>query len=155
MCQDCRRCTMEAGYTTEEHAKVLVLMGGFLAIHPASAIVTDVGQDAISCRQCKLQRICIRNSGTRFRKSPCPEESSTPNRAMWITCVCKIRTREEAVNQRWRLQCLMRTEHKNADAKQMVTSVAAANRNVKRRLPPPDVDSANNESTGDRVVSST
>ena len=36
-----------------------------------------------------------------------------------------------------------------------VLSVAAANRNEKRRLPSPDVASANNEPTGDRDVSST
>ena len=78
-----------------------------------------------------------------------------PNRAMWITRVCKNRTREEAVNQRWRLQCLMSAEHKHAGVKQMVSTVAAVNRNVKRRLPPPDMASANNESTGDRAVSST
>ena len=53
------RCAMEAGYTSEEHTKVVVLMGAFLAVHPASAIVTDVDQDTISCRRCKLKRTGI------------------------------------------------------------------------------------------------
>ena len=109
------RCTMEAGYTSEEQAKVLVLMGGFHAIHTASDIVTDVGQDTISCRRCKLKRTGIRKNGNKFRGSPCPEESSTSNRATWITGLSKIRTREEAIKIRWRVQCLARTEHENAD----------------------------------------
>ena len=119
------RCAMEAGYTSEEHTTVVVLMGSSLAVHPASAIVTDVGQDAISCHRCKLKRTGIQRNGNNFRGSPCPEEVSTSKRAMWITGVCNIRTREEADNQRWGLQCLMKAEHKKADVKQMGTSAAA------------------------------
>ena len=106
---------MEAGYTSEEQAKVLALMGGFRARHTASDIVTDAGQDKISCRRCKLKRTCIRKNGKKFRGSACPEEYSTPKRATLITSFSKNQTREEATKRRWRLQCLAKAEYGKAD----------------------------------------
>ena len=109
------RCTMEAGYTSEEQAKVSALMRGVHARHTTSDIVTDVGQDTISCLRCKLKRTDIRRNGNKFRGSPFPEEYSTSNRAKLITSLSKIRTREEATKSRWRLRCLAKAEHENAD----------------------------------------
>ena len=119
------RCTTQAAYTSEEKAKVLVLLGGFQAKHTASDVVTDYDRDTISCLRCELSGHGIRRNGKRFRGSPCPEKSSTTKRAMWITGVCNIRTREQAGKEHWRLQCLMKTELNNVDVKQQVTSVGA------------------------------
>ena len=100
------RCTREAGYTSEEQAKVLVLMGGFRDMHKGSDIVTDTDQDTISCRRCKLKRTHIIKNGKGVRGSQCPEESSNTTRARLITGLSNIRTCEEAVPARLRFRGL-------------------------------------------------
>jgi hypothetical protein len=108
------RCTSEAGYTSEDQAKVLALMSGYRARHATSDIVTDYDRDKMSCSRCQLNRIGIKRNGKKFMRSPCPEEYSIPKRATLITGFSRIQTREEAIKRRWYLQRLAKPEHGKA-----------------------------------------